>query len=588
MKQIITPVIFLLFLPFIALSQDSNPHLKIGSGELLSKNCKKGHASFELAPKSDAVIYIDFATNAKAKAALPVYKLFYMGKALTKMQGTSAVNQQYLVIIIKDPFAGTADKQKSYEIRKGATCLFNFTIKLKDSAAKADADGKKEWSKEELLALAKKQGFTISLDDLLPTNTDPCCMDKTEDKCCDENIIRYDARCNKITTNVRTFKNNRWPLRVNAGDGLRFRVINLNPDAYKVEIDDTAEAYFQETTALLDKFFAGTTGGDAVSLGKDDPGNILRGGLLMLVENLYAFERRLQYACLGQHYDLIAAKIEARKRVDIFLERLGKAPAQFPEQFMMSQLDLTTNDSSLYQAVKKLYNQLPATYYNLESLYPEVPRNKDVIRYKFNIKARSNTPYVDKVVGKEIKVYIVHNWKVDVSSGFYYTPGLTAMNYASLDTTRTYTGSGGADSVVKGKRLIKDKHTNGEFGFNSLIHYSYKFTPSFAMGFHLGAGVNLNDEVTPRYFGGFSALLGNERGRLGFNAGVVLGNVKEISSKYESGVDNAGAFIGANEEATYVKRLQASFYVGLSYNLPFGFSNRKADVKPEDDKEKEK
>lgn len=584
MKQLLSAV--LLLLAAAASAQETT--FTIVKSDLTEANCQNAHPVTVRNDNEDLVIKLACGSPTEANTLKQKVKLCKEGSEDAII--SPVADGSNVVLKLVTPMQGI-DGGQVYLLKKDGKCVYKLSVSIESgSRAAAVADdhkGSSGISRKELHDIAEKYQYQINLQDLVPAQAD-CCKDDTAPACdCDKlNMIKYDAKCNRLTEVVYG-KNGKHKLtqtgqgralRVVAGTPLTFRVINLNDEAYKIEISDTSDAFFQTSTSLLDNFFNAPST-RAAGTGVVSQQDRVRAGLFVLAENISGFLYQLQYSCLNHHYNIINAKIAARKRVDTYLEGLGKNKAELPEAFMLRSMDMNSDDdTALYHTVKGLYASLVTTSYNLESFIPEVPRDKDVVRYKLSIKAREKTPYLDKVNAKEIRVYIVHNWKVDVSSGFYYAGNMNTQNYTSLPAYDTFKSMAGTDSVVTGKRFIKDKSDKGEFGFNSLVHYSYKFTPSFAAGFHLGAGVSLNDKVTPRYFAGGSMLFGNERGRLNVNFGMVCGNVKEISNKYAPGIDNASQFVNASDNIETVNRFTTSWYVGLSYNLPFGFSSRTADA----------
>lgn len=467
------------------------------------------------------------------------------------------------------------------------------------------------------LQLAQKLELSLGLADLYPM-PESCCSDidnpcdTKEPKVYNKNKIIYYADRNETV-----YYNNRGVRKVidyediviRAGRPLSFEIRNVNPDAFKVEISDTAIAYEVHVDSLL-YFLPGVSeDGMALHAGGKSPNynkkDTARAVLLVVYLNLKEFFLHLQNGCIYEFNANIARKIEAKKRIDAFLQKnLGTDGSIGLAQHLINNLDTASSkeDKELYENLLKLYNNLPSSYYRMITQIPSVPKDKDKIQFKFNIQARENKPYMSLVKEKTIDAYIVKNFRVDVSSGLYYAFNLLDNKYiVRADSIVGRNAANTADSTLKtGNSIIREDIGNGEFGFASFIHFYRRHSPSFSWGGHVGAGVSLNDRIRPRYFGGLSFIFGRDNTRFVVNAGIVAGNVSRISDQYQKNTDGSFKWIPTTETSVTTKtKFTAQPFLSISYNLPFRSKakstetvtppgDKKTDPKKEEQKKEDK
>ena len=451
------------------------------------------------------------------------------------------------------------------------------------------------------ILLIKKQKLSLNLTDLYP-DTNGCCDDIPNP--CDsgkdtdvynKNKIIYDSKRNQTV-----YYNNKGTRKVidyediiiRAGRPLAFEVRNVNPDAFKVEITDTAIAYEYRLDTLLsllpgvsDNFFLAEAGGKEPVFTRLDSA---RAVLVVAYMNLKEFFLHLQNGCIYEFNKNIERKKEAKKRVDSYLSsNLNQNVNIGLSQTIIN--DLLSKDSKedkeLSDNLLALYKNLPSAFYRMITQIPSVPKDKDKIQFRFNILARENTPYMSLVKDKTIDAYIVKNFRVDVSTGLYYAFNIQNDKYVLRgDSVIGRNAANTLDSNTKvGNRIIKENIGKGEFGFASFIHFYKRCTPGFSWGGHIGAGISINDKIKPRYFGGLSFIFGRDNTRFAINAGYIGGNVETISDQYPK--DSNGDFIWVPESEKNINtktKFLVSPFVSISYNLPFR-SKKKAtqEVTPE-------
>lgn len=459
-------------------------------------------------------------------------------------------------------------------------------------------------------ALARKMNLKLDLADQYP-NPGTCCTDDLNP--CDngtgkerynKNKIIYNAQTNELTyykmkgrgSNKTTLKQeiDFEDITIRAGSPLSFEVRNINPDAFKVEITDTAIAYVIQTDSLLN-LLPGTGGFETESFVNEEPvseADSSRAKLLFAYINLKEFFLHLQNGCIYEFNKNITRKTEVKKRVDDYIHKQfnTNGAAGFAQTISLA-LDTangTAFDKELYVNLLGLYNKLPASYYRMIAQIPQVPKDKDKIVFTFNILARENTPYMSLVNKKSVEAYIVKNLRIDFSTGLYYAFNMNTGKYLTrADSIVGRNTANTTDSTFRtGNRIIHEGVDKGEFGIASFIHFYRRTTPSFSWGGHIGAGLNINDKVKPRFFGGLSFMLGRDNTRFVINTGVVGGNIEKLSDQYA----NTSWLLPADEK-TLVTRIKfvAQPFVSISYNLPFRSKKKAAaEVKPAEQEKKEK
>ena len=446
------------------------------------------------------------------------------------------------------------------------------------------------------LALAKKLGYSLDLADLYP-RPEACCEDSKNP--CDKadaavyykNKIIYYANRNETVyydQNGQQHIIDYQDISVRGGRPLSFEIRNINPDAFKIEITDTAIAYEYQIDTLLN-FLPGVGPGffQAEKVPKLTKIDTARAVLLIAYMNLKEFFIHLQNGCIYEFNENIRRKIEAKKRFDQYIgTHLNTAGQIGFAQVLLNVLDeQSEEDKELSEKLVALYNNLPASYYRLITQIPVVPKDKDKIEFTFSILSRENTPYTSPVRKKTINAYIIRNFRIDVSTGLYYAYDMQNEKYLlRADSIVGRNAANTADSTYKrGNRIVKENLGDGEFGFSSFIHFYKRLKPGFSWGGHIGAGLNFNEKTRPRYFGGLSFIFGRDNTRIAINIGVVAGNVEKISDQYSKETDGNFKWTPSGETAIITKnKFIARPFISISYNLPFRSKKKTTEVVTKD------
>ncbi|WPQ63638.1 hypothetical protein SIO70_02020 [Chitinophaga sancti] len=365
---------------------------------------------------------------------------------------------------------------------------------------------------------------------------------------------------------------------VKNNEPLSFEVINVNPQAFDVEITDLADRSNAESNIMLELLESGMQ--NAVTTAQNAEKSALpyvptaedkiRVAMYLYTREMDELLLLLQSYCIYKQNDIIKYKLDARKKIDeYFVNNLGKPAgvrfsaflaATFPKQ--------TDDDTKLIEAFLKDYNSLPASYYKNITQVPLVDGSYDKIAFTFSVKGKTNTPYKSVVSQKTVNAWIKGGFKVDVSTGLYYS-GLQDEKYSIRSDSTILSDRNGADSIVdRRSKLYKENNGKGEFGFASFLHFYPKIGPKFNISLNIGAGVTFSEKTRIRYLAGVGFLFGAEN-RLGLNVGYILGNVNKLSSQYANGINTKLSFAEAGKDPVYAPKFTAKPFISLTYNIPF-------------------
>ncbi len=379
------------------------------------------------------------------------------------------------------------------------------------------------------------------------------------------------------------------PLRLKAGNEVLFIVQNVNPRLFDIELTDTSFLVNVEPPGILEKLLLSKTDDmNLESSGEADATEIeeykrVRAGLVLLNAELGTLLENFRLANRFFHHCIQPKKVQAIAHVDSFIrDDLGKKQfgAISLPAFVDIYLDPTVKlDSTLSKQIKTNYMELLTSSYTIayRFLIPE----KDIIEFNLSIKRKPDAPYPSLLDSKgKLPTHtaaIKNFFKIDASAGIYYGKIRDDSYRTRLDSFFSKTSTG-ADSLVKGNRIIKEDMGNGEIGFSGFLHFYYKYSTWLNLGGIIGAGVNFDDKPQARYFTGLSLMLGKYN-RLSFNGGYMWGNQNVISNQYPREADGSYRLLPSSETTlTTIKKFKSAPFISISYNIPF--IKRKAEVKP--------
>ncbi|OMP75123.1 hypothetical protein [[Flexibacter] sp. ATCC 35208] len=376
------------------------------------------------------------------------------------------------------------------------------------------------------------------------------------------------------SANINNFESKR-KIVVRDDQPLSFEIINVNPQAFDIEITDRADRTNIESNSLLELLAFGGGKAAAGAVQGKETHKITQEDKIRVAMYLYSKEIEellllLQQYCIYKQNDIIQFKLDAKKQIDhYFVKNLGKAAVQTISSFLAQSIPTPTEaDTKLIDAFLKNYYSLPAAYYKNITQIPAVDGSYDKIAFVFSVKAKVNTPYKTIVSEKSVNAWTKGGFKVDVSTGLYYS-GLQDEKYAIRADSTIMKSSAGADSVTdKRSQLYKESNGKGEFGFASFMHFYPKISPGFNISANIGAGVTFSEKTRIRYLAGLGFLIGQEN-RIAINAGYILGNVNKLSRQYADGDKTKLSYAEAGKEIVYTPKFSAQPFVSLTYNIPF-------------------
>jgi hypothetical protein len=396
---------------------------------------------------------------------------------------------------------------------------------------------------------------------------------KSADLCagCVDSSKKNEYNCFKV--------DNKHVIKLRANDPYIFQVKNVNPELYDVELADTSFLFFNESNPMTEKMLLGKSEGidlhSRKGTSKDNNETYLhvRAGLVLLdaemaglLENLNMYSRFL-YNCVTQR------KQQALKVIDNYIQQtLGQG--RFGQISFRGFVDIfldpvSKKDSSLNRRLKMHYLAFQLSKYELAYRFARAPEH-DQINFTLKIERKLNAPYPSLLTPKQPTqvAYVRNFFKVDVSSGLYYTNFRNEQYSVRADSIKV-TKPGGAVEDSVGNKLVKENNGKGEIGFASYVHFYQKWGTTVNVGGVLGAGISFEENPQPRYFTGLSLMIGRSN-RLCINGGLVWGNQHKLSDQYIKRTDGSFNWIPKGEsEPKYIKKFQARGFISISYNLPF-------------------
>ncbi|MBE5318743.1 hypothetical protein IM793_06235 [Pedobacter sp. MR2016-19] len=161
---------------------------------------------------------------------------------------------------------------------------------------------------------------------------------------------------------------------------------------------------------------------------------------------------------------------------------------------------------------------------------------------------------------------LLWGWKVDFSSGLILS---SLVNEKYLITEASSVTDPATNTSVDMKMVLKEKQSDVRPGLGVLAHFYPRMSKWFSLG--LTSGFLLNENLAVQFPVGLSAMLGRES-RLVLSGGVIGGEVKRLSAKYNEGVAvKATSLANISEENLLSTRTKAGWFLSVTYN--FGGTN---------------
>lgn len=215
--------------------------------------------------------------------------------------------------------------------------------------------------------------------------------------------------------------------------------------------------------------------------------------------------------------------------------------------FSLDSLKAITNNRLIVDQWKAIESYNPPIYI---STLPKQIENNDILT--FNVQLYNK--------GKEIQsgtynYYTKYGFKVDYSVGIVFHT-LTDESYSIIQTT---------DNAISSKKLVKERSVDITPGAGLFAHFYPRTGGWFNYG--LMTGFEIAADSKPKYLAGLSLLLGREQ-RVVISPGIILGQVKVLSSKYDLYKTYPSSSFGdISVDQLLVNQYQLGYFISISYNL---------------------
>ena len=213
------------------------------------------------------------------------------------------------------------------------------------------------------------------------------------------------------------------------------------------------------------------------------------------------------------------------------------------------------NPDSLVTATQGLVNSLAAMKFEYQYNIPQL-QNADEIVFKMEITSQEGQNGTIHMKNEEIIIPIKGGWKIDFSTGFYYS-NFSNGAYSIADTTFIIEN----DTIDK-KQIFTDNSGNGTIGAIALMHVYPKLgnlKPALSVG--IGASTNLNYS----FLLGGSLILGRKN-RIVLSGGYNYSNVKRLAKNYLQ-VDEKRLLPQEKTEVSTYNKGKGGFFLSLTYSL---------------------
>ncbi|MEN0054497.1 MAG: hypothetical protein AAGC65_12560 [Mucilaginibacter sp.] len=233
---------------------------------------------------------------------------------------------------------------------------------------------------------------------------------------------------------------------------------------------------------------------------------------------------------------------------------------------------LSTTPDSIIAETKTLIQRMGSTTFTYHYIVPQL-QNADFINFTLSVKPKDGSEGTKHIDNKPISIPLRGGWKVDFSTGFYYSNiknySYGLKNHVENDTIR-YKEIIGEDGKNNGKNAL---------GLTALVHI-YKrlgfWQPAFTFGLGGSTDLNYSFLVGP-------SLVCGKRNKVILSAGANFSSIKVLSDKY---YDN-GSLAQVRPDVTTIdtrNKIKSGWFVGLTYSFSFMSSTQSAASSGDKDK----
>lgn len=371
--------------------------------------------------------------------------------------------------------------------------------------------------------------------------------------------------------------------------GVQFRIENLNTFKYDIGSSTSFESYNETEPEQFKNFYTGVSG--LVSLQstaeeRPDTQAVLEvlGEILKLNQDLSQyFQAKKHYPVFISADDFNKERDEIQKNIqqkfglqsgfdfeskykqirDVYIEAKGGKYKEetFDSEFgkLGSDGKIKTSAGNLVTETRNLLYKLNYASFSYTSPTIEL-ENADELIIKLSITPREGVPKDYDLPEGKIKIPIYGGFKIDFSTGFYYS-SLRSKKFGLKPFTADPTNT---DSVKRNEIFEEEVGSiSGTFGVTALMH-AYrrcKGPVGWAGTLGVGAAPNLNYSIL---LGG-SVLFGRKN-RLVLSGGANFSSVRALSNAYE----NVNGSMVVNESVTEVplySRVKFGYFLSLTYNI---------------------
>ncbi len=393
--------------------------------------------------------------------------------------------------------------------------------------------------------------------------------------CTDDTInnVMYSFKSNTIThnfkTNKRKIKNHVW-----VTNSMEFLITGFNPFKYDVSLKDEQKNYNTQQPELFTKEFTVSEFPKAAKAKETTDERIkIEFVMTQLKAQLKIKLKELKNAsdCYNPCDDV--GKIVTE--IDTFIKKIypdyNNDLVLFMKKKMTNNYKEDDDDDKKklieFNEVLDFYKELVTT--PLSDYVYKIPYVKNVDEYvfKLNITPKKDSGATARVLNQEIPVVVLGGFKVDFSTGLYFT-SLINEKFSLVKDSIVVTGSNPIE-YNKRQKIIRENGSNRDFGLSALMHIYTRLTTWVNPAITIGAGATLNEKPRLQYLVGGSLIFGRN-GRLIFTYGATMGYVDQLSSRYKDMYNSDGNLYVSqyDKDVSLNKNFKIKPFFSITYNIP--------------------
>jgi len=215
--------------------------------------------------------------------------------------------------------------------------------------------------------------------------------------------------------------------------------------------------------------------------------------------------------------------------------------------FSLGDLDKIIKNSLVDDQWKAIMSYNPPIYF---STLPKQIKNNDIVTFNVQLFNKGKS-----IQSESYSYYTQGGFKVDYSVGLVFHT-LTDQSLSIKETT---------DNTNSYKTIVAEQKNSLTPGAGLFAHFYGRTGGWFNYG--LMTGFELGTDSKPKYLAGISFLIGREQ-RIVISPGIILGQVKVLSSKYDVNIPYLSSSFGnLSVDQILVDQYKFGYFVSISYNL---------------------